>query len=361
MVAKRPMLAVLSVRRFFAIGVVALALALGCEDPPIEVPPDKGGPGETLGGGESGTETGDGDGDGDGFSFASPVTTEVFAFDDLQLADLDADGCADLVLAGTGAPPRVNVYPSSCDGSFAAPPITHELNDHDGFVLGDLDADGRADFFIRASGEPPRVEARRTSDDFGLGGPIVSEVYTYDRLWAIDLDGDGRSEALTSLADATPTAINSWTGPGDGTLTLLATAEVGSFDTAAVAQLDDDPFGDLITGLGEVPVINPWLGQGDGSLTSAALFWPFTFTTIALGDLDGDGRPELLTDIPNNDWRVLIYANTGDGFSPIPAELSGVSYTRLRSGDIDGDGDDDLVLTPTGQPPRIMVWRSIGF
>src|SRR5690606_24201741 len=143
---------------------------------------------------------------------------------------------------------------------------------------------------------------------------------------------------------ATPSTVVVWTGPGDGTLIELASSEVGSLDAAAVGFVDADPRGDLVTGLGEVPVVNPWRGQADGTLTSGPLFWPFRFSMLALGDLDGDGRAELLTDVPGNDWRVTIYPGGDSGFAEPPTDLGAVSYTRLRTADVDGDGDHDLVL-----------------
>jgi hypothetical protein len=77
---------------------------------------------------------------------------------------------------------------------------------------------------------------------------------------------------------------------------------------------------------------------------------------IALGDLDGDGRAELLGDVEGNDWRVLIYRNTGDAFDDPPQSFDAVSHTALRSADLDADGRDDLVVAPTGWPPRVTAW-----
>ena len=110
----------------------------------------------------------------------------------LQLGDLDGDGCADLVLDATGAPPRVNIYPSTCDGSFSDPPLTRQVTTFDGFALGDLDGDARDDLMMRGTGFPPRIEARLSTPNFGVGLLVSSEVYTYDSLWSVDVTGDGR-------------------------------------------------------------------------------------------------------------------------------------------------------------------------
>jgi hypothetical protein len=187
---------------------------------------------------------------------------------------------------------------------------------------------------------------------------VTSQVWTYDRLWAADLDGDGRAEALTHASGGAPPSVHAWTGTGDGALVALASSQVGSFDVGALGSVDADGFADFVAGLGQAPLVNPWLGDGDGGFSSGALLWPFSFSTLALGDLDGDGFDELLTDVPGNDWRVTIYANYGGGFSDQTVDLAAVSYAQLRSADVDGDGRDDVILTPLGAPPRVMVLRS---
>lgn len=101
------------------------------------------------------------------FAFGPAQTSNVFAYIDLQLGDLDADGCADLVTSGSGAPPRLNLYVPGNDWvvqlyanlgpSFAAEP---QLFPGFGFLAlrsADLDADGRDDLILSLAGQPPRV------------------------------------------------------------------------------------------------------------------------------------------------------------------------------------------------------------
>ncbi|MCA9696248.1 MAG: hypothetical protein KC431_01900, partial [Myxococcales bacterium] len=194
-----------------------------------------------------------------------------------------------------------------------------------------------------------------------LGALVSSQLFTFDRGWAADLDGDGRSELLTSKLDATPPKISVWTGSGDGALGPMAESEIGSFEVGAVGRVDDDDRADFLAGLGAAPLINPWLSQGDGTLASGTIVWPFTFSKLAAGDLDGDGRVELLSDVPGNDWRVSIYANVDPAglFAEQTQDLAIFSYGALRSADVDGDGRDDVIVAPTGAPPRVTVIRSI--
>lgn len=293
------------------------------------------------------------------FAFGAERTSNVFAFVDLQLADLDGDGCADLVLSGTGAPPRFNIYLGACDGSFPGPVITREVWAFDDFVLGDLDADARADVIARASGAPPRLAVYMVGAGAALAPVIESEVWDYDRLWAGDVDGDGRVELLTNRADAFVPMVFTWSGSGDGSLTALADSEVVGFEFAAIGQVDLDARSDLV--LGSVSLgsqISWWTGQVDGTLVQAQPTQNlFEIGQMVLGDLDGDGQAELLANVPGNDWVVQIHANVGDAFAE--AQLfEAVGYTKLRSADLDGDGRSDLIVAPAGQPPRVTTWLS---
>jgi hypothetical protein len=299
-------------------------------------------------------------GDTPEFAFAGEQTSNVFAFVDLQLADLDGDGCADLVLSGTGAPPRFNIYVGACDGSFPGPAITREVWAFDDFVLGDLDADARADIIARAGGAPPRLAVYKVSDALALADVIESEVWAYDRMWAGDVDGDARVELITHQSDGFVPTLFSWSGSGDGSLAALADSEVIGFEFAAIGHVDLDARSDLV--LGSVSLgsqISWWQGQAEGTLVQTQPTQDlFEIAQLVLGDLDGDGHDELLADVPGNDWVVQIYANLGDGFSDDAQLFDAFSYTKLRSADLDADGRSDLIIAPSGQPPRVTTWLS---
>lgn len=295
------------------------------------------------------------------FAFGQSQTSNVFAFDDLQLGDLDDDGCADLVLAASGAPPRLNIYAGACDGSFPGPAITRQIFSYDAFVLGDLDDDGRSDVIARGTGFPPRLETYQVGPGFTLGPATTSDVWTYDSLWSIDVDGDGRAEVLTHQLDGFPPTVFTWSGPGDGSLIEVASSEVFDFDFATLGRLDLDARGDLLVGSESLGVqVTRYAGQVDGELVQSGSVQSISnLGRIVLGDLDGDGRSDLLADVPGNEWVVQLYANLGTGFVDTPQLFPGFNYWALRSADLDGDGRDDLIIAPTGQPPRVTTWLSL--
>lgn len=334
-------------RTGLCVAAVWLGCALGCTDPPVEVIPDPGGAGSTIGGTD---ETGEPD---DTLQFEGPITSELREFTALSLGDLDADGCTDLALA-LAEPPRVALYTSDCAGAFVEA-VVHPLDAYEALVLGDLDGDGRAELFVDPLGDLGLVQILVFEPELGVAGVLSREIDAYERLWTLDLDGDARVELIGQSSQLEPPMLMSFAGLS---LSPLGAAQVGSFDAIALGDLNGDGFGDIVTGLGQAPVIDAWLGDGAGGLASAGQLWPAAFGQLALGDLNGDGRDDLLSDA-DEDWRVIVRLGLGDGgFAESVQELVGVSYAQLHAGDVDADGDDDIVIVPIGAPPRVMVWRS---
>ncbi|WP_434420574.1 FG-GAP repeat domain-containing protein [Nannocystis pusilla] len=102
----------------------------GPDDTGDDDPPDPSGPDVT----------------GDDDPLLKPVVTEVWDFEAMDLGDVDGDGRLDLVTSGTGAPPRVTVYPGRGDGTFdrdAA--VDTALFTFSQFVVANVSGDGRAE------------------------------------------------------------------------------------------------------------------------------------------------------------------------------------------------------------------------
>ena len=137
----------------------------------------------SSGGGEAGF---------DGSPLAEPVTSEVADFVAMEVADVDGDGRADLILQGTGAPPRLAVHPGLADGRFGAG-VSTEVSGFVGLVAGDVDGDGAGDAIVAGSGQPPRVSVHRgVVGGLGLAAAgVVTEVWNFDasRMVVGDLDG----------------------------------------------------------------------------------------------------------------------------------------------------------------------------
>jgi hypothetical protein len=171
-------------------------------------------------------------------------------------------------------------------------------------IVGDLDGDRRADVLsLRADGTLWQYLNRGgfSATMFPTGVQVGSGWNGALRVWAVDLDGDGRADVLGVL--------------GDGTLVAFRNLGVTNGVTS---------FGPKVT-----------VGSG----------WSASYLPI-LGDLNGDRRADVLS--LRADGTLWQYLNTG-GFSG-PMFATGVQVgsawagaLRVRAVDLSGDGQADLL------------------
>lgn len=318
---------------------------------------------ESVTGSSGGESTGEGEtGAFDGSPLADAVTTEVYDFLEMALADVNADGRADLILQGTGAPPRVTIYPGLADGHFGAG-VTTDLSTFVGLAAGDVDGDGAADVIVAASGQPPRVVVHRaTPGELGVGAGVTTQVWSFDpqRMVVTDLNVDGRADLVLDNNGGAPPTLFLHAGGADLGFSPLGEATVWSYGAIAAGDVDGDGDGDVLTGTGDnFPRIWAWPGDGAGDLGEAIESGVFTFTILAVGDLDGDGIGDAITDVPGNAWRLQLLRGLGDGgFAPAVVH-DGANFDHIVAGDVDGDGRADVVTRPSGWPPRVDVYRAL--
>nr|WP_276603899.1 VCBS repeat-containing protein [Nannocystis pusilla] len=135
----------------------------------------------------------------------------------MDLGDVDGDGRLDLVTAGTGAPPRVTVYPGRGDGTFdrdAA--VDTALFTFSQFVVADVTGDGRADVLAHGTGSPPRITVYAGGDDLAFAELATTELFEFDHMHAGDLTGDGHADLLVGRGESPSPWIQVWPGTADG-------------------------------------------------------------------------------------------------------------------------------------------------
>lgn len=315
---------------------------------------DSGGPAVTTSGPDDTGDTGD-----SGDSGVVPVVSEVWAYDALDLGDVDGDGRVDLITANTGQPPRVTVYAGLGDGSFAATDaaVVSEVPGFLAFVVADVTGDGRADVLAQGTGFPPRVTVHAGRFDLGFDELATTEVFTFTHMHAADLDGDGRAELLTGDGDGDPPQIFVWPGTGAGVGEQpLFWGMVWQYGALRGGDVDGDGLVDVLTADPE-PTAQRFVHPGDGAggfgePTAADIF---EYSILDLGDVDGDGMADVVTDVPDNPWRFQLYRSAHDELE-VPAILDGFNFLGFELGDVDGDGRADIVARPTGAPPRVEVY-----
>ncbi|MDC0718084.1 FG-GAP repeat domain-containing protein [Nannocystis bainbridge] len=338
----------------------------GAVDPVTGEPDPTGGPGTTAAPTTSGATTSDGSGEpstggpditGDDPSPA-PIVTEVWEFDAMDLGDVDGDGRLDLVTSGTGAPPRITVYPGRGDGSFdrdAA--VDSPLFGFSQFVVADVTGDGRADVLAHGTGSPPRITVYAGGDDLTVSELATTQLFTFKHMHAGDLTGDGHADLLIGDGDSFMPWVQVWPGTESG----IADAPLSAVNPWAYALLRSgdvtgDGHLDLVTAsTGSPPQLYVHPGDGAGNLGEPQIAEIFNLSWFDLGDFDGDGLADAATDIPGNAWRFQVYLATQGGWTD-PVAHDGFNFVRFELGDLDGDGRADLVAQAAGYPPRVEVY-----
>lgn len=280
----------------FALASALLLVSLGCHGPS--------GRGDGEGGIEPGQETG-------GPGQASPFFHDVSVVHlppnvldgpsmDAAVADIDADGDLDIVVANEFRPNILLLNDGAgrfSDGSERLPRTQHDSED---VGIADFDADGDLDIMI-------------VSED-----DLINELYLND--------GDG---TFTDASDRIPVT--------------------GTTNGLVVADLDGDgaPDGVLANNGQDAVVMNDGSGHFRDE-TRARLPVSLDVTQdVELGDVDGDGDPDLVV---GNEGPNGLYMNDGTGHftdesrARIPLRSTPEETREADFGDVDGDGDLDLLF-----------------
>jgi Salmonella virulence plasmid 65kDa B protein/FG-GAP-like repeat/Insecticide toxin TcdB middle/N-terminal region len=248
-------------------------------------------------------------------------------FWNLEVADIDGDGRADLIAylpTANGLETCValsrfgngNVNDTFAD---AIPGIVPGFSG--GFLnLADINGDGRMDF-VAGSGSVNgwQLKAAISNGDGTFSVPNGGSFLSFDgggwQFASGDLNGDGRTDFLVYKAtDSMLTVLLAFSN-GDGTFTFqFGTQVAGNFHdrTISLADLNGDGRADLVSSAftSQGSWVETFLSNGDGSFTGAGSFSTGPGWSMFTPDINGDGRSDV----------VLI------GFIDTPAVLRVISF-----------------------------------
>lgn len=269
---------------------------------------------------------------------------------DFVLADVDADGAADLVTLLAGSLPRIDVRRADGSGGFGAP-AAHAVPGAALLGAADLDVDGDLDLVAIA---PTGGQARLLLGDGAGGfadGPTIAVPLGVSDFVVFDATDDGRPDLVTADGGASTFTVHAATGPG---LAFAATSVTGVpggtqgievFDANGDGRLDVALVGNTAAG----PAVLLRLGPDVFAAPVVAPTGSFP-REVRARDLDGDGFADLAVLVAHSTTSsspgaVHFLRGHGDGtFEPTVAYLTGGGPGGMALGDVTGDGSGDLLV-----------------
>ncbi|MEZ4235464.1 MAG: VCBS repeat-containing protein [Myxococcota bacterium] len=303
---------------------------------------------------------------------------------DVDLADVDADGDLDVLLANgggyssAGTPEPSHLLLNDGTGAFTDVPLATGL--HRVARARDFDGDGVVDLFFAGAWQTPSVlllgdgaggwvdaSDRLPTDPLSVGDAEPGDVDDDGDLDLV-LSDSGEGNALFGPGEVTRLWLNDGTAHFVDATAQLPQVRVGWSWDLELADIDGDHDLDLLVSCKTCS--GSFLFDNDGTGTfadrSAALPQRSNNYDFEALDLTGDGLPDLATinDGRNLDERILV--NVGTGFEDqtaarLPdAENLGKDDNALVFVDADGDGDIDVLIGSLTDPDRLLVNDGLG-
>lgn len=270
--------------------------------------------------------------------------------------DFNHDGKFDqAVINGSG----VTILFGKGDGTFSLGPTT-ALGFSPAFLItGDFNGDDVLDLAV-ADSVNNAVSILLGSGDGSFS--VASPFSTTQRPLALavgDFNNDGKEDLVVGL-NLNGLAI--YLGDGAGNFALKSSLAVGYFDSfIIVSDFNGDGKADLVFTEGN-PVAHIALGNGDGTF-SESTNTPVPCTiggcgSVVTADFNGDGRPDLaVADFgqpEQENGRIEILLNNGDGTFTTGNSIEGGFPYFLSLGDFNGDGIPDLVTGNNTYPSMYL-------
>lgn len=304
-------------------------------------------------------------------SLGDAITTPMFdgVRDDERfiLGDVDGDGALDAVVSAT--PGTIRVAHGLVDGTFTPGATSDVRIPSDGVVVLDLEAadadgDGAADLVVVTTGSLNGVWLAR-GDGHGAFGEAaklgVNSLQTPRMAVLADATGDG----LTDIIVADEGLVSPGGAQSGGGVEVLARVDGGTFSDAtavsdasrvlAVGDLDangrPDVVADRFTTVFEPDrVVSVVYADRADQFSRVALDAGGAVDTVPrMLDLDGDGRLDIVYGVDRG-AGIAVQLNTGDRAFYLLREDTGVTGAlTIAAGDVTGDGTPDVVFTNNDQ------------
>ncbi len=309
-------------------------------------------------------------------SFARTELTALGSPGFARAVDVDGDGRLDLVLYSAGGGSLTVVRNTTILGG--ANPVTFAAGID--FATGgsiadvavaDIDADGKPDLVVALSGGTALVlkntSVAGTIDSGSFGTPVSYPVAANPACLAVgDLDGDGKPEIVVGCG-GTGGSVSVLRNLG-GTFAPRVDYALDSSFRIRIADMDGDGKPEIVVNNGVIHVMinntSPGTIDATSFLFHADLQLPTAMGDFTLADLNGDGKPEIVgggsgrfagqSGNQGNNWVMVIPNNSTPGNLSAGTFGGVVDYayagTPESSGgtvavaDLDNDGKPDIIF-----------------
>jgi YD repeat-containing protein len=286
----------------------------------------------------------------------------------VALVDVDGDSLPDVVdLTEQGASVFRNLGPGGFASGVALSGAPGVQLSSPGVAFQDMDGDGHADLLLALGATGADGFAYLPAMGSGLGRSVAVAApfnlpASAGQLRWIDLDGDGRVDALLGQAEGWTAWLNLGGGNFGDALPVRAPLANLALDDARVrlADMNDDGLVDVV--LLQSGSLQVMFNQGFGNFSAPQAMSGVPDVQgddqrLALGDADGDGLPDLYYVAPG---RLLLWLNRGDGtFGTEVQARNAPSYdplsTTVRFVDLLGNGTRGVVYSGS-QDGKPFLW-----
>lgn len=264
---------------------------------------------------------------------------------DIAAGDVTGDGITDLVVLSSGAGAFMVMRGDGNAVGGLTPEPTYAAPSGNDIEVADLDRNGTADVVIAASGNASGQTLVLLAGSDGrlgtandVGGPTGNAFVR-----AADFTGDGILDLLVAEPSGS-SAFSVHPGNGDGTFGMrIATDTSVPVLTLVVGDVNNDLRPDVVVGslVNGARMLTVMLGVGDGTFTvgtpAAVTFHPYQ-----LVDMNGDNILDMIAEVSGNSIGVLVGAGDGTFGEPVVYAVSG-DPNRVFAANLDDDTPLELI------------------
>jgi hypothetical protein len=262
----------------------------------------------------------------------------------VAVGDVTGDGVPDLVVADHAAS-KISLLPGQGAGAFGSAIDYTTAAFPAAVAIADVNGDGNRDVLVACAGITGPVSVLLANGAGGLGTKTDYATGNGPTGIAVgDVNGDGRPDIV--VANSASNTVSLLDGDGHGGFGPRTDFTVGSEPrSVALADLDLDGLPDLVVADHGGGTVSVRKGIGPGSFGPLASF-PAGGSPLHLSaaDLNGDEMPDVAIAKPASGTVSILYGDGSGGFISTSTVLSGAHPNAVVLDDISGDGMPDLVI-----------------